>query len=410
MHLLLFLFLTSAFTPLDLSVSAKSAILMEGETGQVLWEKSSLEPTYPASITKILTALMAIESKGESLEEMVVAPRECLGSITPAEKVRAGYKHPSHWIEVASSHVGLKVGEELSWETLFHAVMLESANDASNVMAHYVAGDIPTFVEGMNIRAAQLGCQKTHFTNPHGLHHPDHVTCAYDMALMTREALKHPLFRKLTKTARWKKGATNKQEGTIWLQHNQLVVPGKKFYYPKAIGVKTGGTTAAKATLVGAAEWEGRELIAVVMGCASFPAAYADVISLFEAAFNESKVQQCLLRRGSQAYTLPIPGRRKPLSTCTREDLVIEYRPSIHPDHHLFVSWWAVEPPIQPGEQIGEVQALSGAGELLTSVPLLAERGVREGGSSETGKGVAVASCALLFIGLALFQKRRKKR
>ena len=295
---------------LDPTTHGESAILMDAKTGHILYEKAALEERHPASITKILTTLIALEEKGNALGELVVTPRECVGSITPSEKQKANYQLPSHWIETASSHVGLKVGEELSLETLLYGVMLESGNDASNIVAHHVGGDIPTFVKAMNIRAQQLGCQKTHFTNPHGLHHPNHVTCAYDMALMTREAMRYPTFRKLAQAQYWKKEATNKQEATNWVQHNQLVRRGKKHYYSKAIGVKNGRTDAAGATLVGAAADGGRELIGVVLGCETVAGAYSDLTQLFEAAFNEQRVQRCLVRAGPQAFTTEVGGKK----------------------------------------------------------------------------------------------------
>jgi len=272
------------FPLLALDLNAKAAILMDGRTGEILFEENAHQTMYPASTCKIVTALCLLEEKGGCLDEVAVASREAIRAISPCEKKRKNYTTPSYWLEQNSSHIGIKAKEELSLDVLLHGLMLQSGNDAANVLAEHVDGSVPRFVERMNRRVHELGCSQTHFTNPHGLHHPEHVSSAYDLALMAREALKNLKFRKVVSTLNYERPKTNLQDATYKPQKNRLVQPGQ-YYYPGAIGGKTGGTTDGKCSLVAAAERDGRLLIAVVMGCDPFRETYKDVTQLFDYGF-----------------------------------------------------------------------------------------------------------------------------
>lgn len=166
--------------PAEPSIVAPSGVLMEASTGTVLYDKNMHEQHYPASITKIMTALLAIENC--ELDEMVTVPHEAV------------------YMEDKGSHIALDEGEELTVEDCLYAIMLASANDAAYALAIHVGGTIENFADMMNQRAEELGCEDTHFTNPHGLPDENHVTSAYDMALITREALKHDIFRTIAGT------------------------------------------------------------------------------------------------------------------------------------------------------------------------------------------------------------------
>src|SRR6185437_6437502 len=144
------------------------------------------------------------------------------------------------------------VGEEMPLKEYLYGMMVRSGNDAANVIAEYVSGSIPTFMQELNDYLKQIGCLNTTFCNPHGLHHPDHKTTAFDMALLTREAMKNPVFREIVSTVRHKRPKTNKRPAAVLVQTNRIIKSGTQYYYPKAIGVKTGYHSRAQNTLVAA--------------------------------------------------------------------------------------------------------------------------------------------------------------
>src|SRR5262249_28551111 len=154
---------------------------------------------YPASTTKIATSFYTLMQKSRSLHENVAAPKEALVIVTPYEKMRNNYtKYPAYVLETDGTHANIKAGEVMTIEDLMYATMLASGNDAANIIAYHLGGgSIPQFMDGMNCFLQKIGCTKTHFCNPHGLHHPEHVTTARDMARMAQCALYHPLFRTL---------------------------------------------------------------------------------------------------------------------------------------------------------------------------------------------------------------------
>ena len=187
--------------------------------------------------------------------------------------------------------------------TLLEGMMVVSGNDAANVIAQGIGPSIPGFMDELNAHLKQIGCTQTRFLNPHGLHDPNHQTTAYDLALMTAEALKNPVFCEIVSKPRFIRPKTNKQEATALLQSNRLLRPGK-YYYSKAIGVKTGYHSKAKSTFVAASKWEGRTLIAVLMGYKERGEMFEDAIQLFEKAFNQPRVQRRYLKAGPQTFSL----------------------------------------------------------------------------------------------------------
>ena len=256
--LLLLLLTTSLYgQSLDLTVNVEAAILINAKTGQVLFEKNCHKPSYPASTTKIGSALFALHKQGKDLSKLIVVERESIASISPQAKKQSNYRSPPHWLETDGTHIGIKRGEEWRLHDLLYAHLVASANDASNAIAQGVGGTIPHFVEEMNEYLKSIGCKNTHFNNPHGLHHPDHVTTAFDLSMMAREGLKNPIFRQIVSTVRYTCPQTNLEAERHLIQHNQLLKKGAH-YYSKAIGVKNGFTQRAGKTLVAAAEEEGR--------------------------------------------------------------------------------------------------------------------------------------------------------
>ena len=223
---------------------------MEADTGTILYNKDMDMHNYPASITKIMTALVTLEHC--SLDEMVTYSY-----------------YATHSIERNSSSIGTTEGEELTVEESLYALLLESANECGNGLAEHVAGSVEAFADMMNEKAAELGCTNTHFVNPHGLHDDNHYTSAYDMALIMKAALENDIFVRISGTASYDMRATNKDDEITYMKnHHYMIGPYKgisKYLDDTVIAGKTGGTTAAKNTLVTAAERNGLTLIVVTM-------------------------------------------------------------------------------------------------------------------------------------------------
>lgn len=221
------------------SVSAEGAVLVDGSSGRVLYEKNSDRRLYPASTTKIMTALVTLET----LDELGLGPDSKV--IVPVEA--AG---------VEGSSLYLKAGEKLSLEELLYGLMLQSGNDSAEAIAVCVGGTRETFVEKMNLKAEQLGCSGTHFVNPSGLFDENHYTTAGDLAIIAAEAMEREDFREIVGAQKWASEETDRS----FVNKNKTV-----FNYEGGNGVKIGFTKKSGRTLVASAEREGKELIAVVL-------------------------------------------------------------------------------------------------------------------------------------------------
>lgn len=252
--------------PTGPDVYADGAIVMEASTGLILYQKDIYSAYYPASITKIMTTLLAIENCNLN-ETMTMS-------------------HAAEWdVDFNSSRIGLVEGESLLLKDALYGVMLESANEVSYGVAEHVGGgDINTFLKMMNDRAKELGAVNTNFTNPHGLHDDNHYTCAYDMALISRAAIALPEFRTITGTRTYTIPATNKNVARPLANHHRFIK--KTMNYDGAIGGKTGGTTEAKTTLVTFAQRNGLTLIAVVLHVDTGVHAYEDTAKMLDFAFD----------------------------------------------------------------------------------------------------------------------------
>jgi len=227
------------------AVYAESAIVMDANTGTILYGKDIDAIKYPASITKIMTTLVAIENSN------------------PNERVIFS-DHAIWGIERDSSHIGIRIGENLSMKDCLYAMMLASANEVCLAVAEHVAGDVPTFVEMMNQKAAELGCTNTNFTNPNGLPDEEHYTSARDMALISKAAFENDMFRKVCATKAYKIGWTNKAGEDRWLgNHHKMLWDNSSYYYEGCLGGKTGFTRVALNTLVTYANRDERNLICV---------------------------------------------------------------------------------------------------------------------------------------------------
>ncbi len=235
-------------------VTAKHAILMDASHNEVLYEKAGREKAYPASITKVMTALLTVEAvdRGElTLDQPVTASASAMEGL-----------------HAQGSTANIKPGEVLTVRDLLYCLLLPSANEAANILAETVAGDKVSFVGMMNRRAQELGCTGTHFSNAHGLHADDHYTTAYDICLFTVEAMKHDIIRTIVSTASYEMPATNLSGPRQFYNTNGLISNWHYmgYVYDKAIGVKTGTTDEAGHCLVSAAVDGDEYLVCAVLG------------------------------------------------------------------------------------------------------------------------------------------------
>lgn len=252
----------------SINITASSGILMDYNTGKILYDKDSQKRMYPASTTKIMTAILTLENC--NLDDKAIV------SYDAVFKVPSGY-----------TNANLQIDEELSINDLLHVLLIPSANDAANVLAEHIAGSIESFASMMNTRAVELGCLGTHFTNPSGIHDENHYSTAYDLALMAKFAMKFDVFNEIVNIKKYTLPTSNKYDKTdrIFTTTNHLILPNSKDYYEYATGLKTGFTNAAKNCLVSSAKKENMQLISVVLGCDT-NAKFSDAKTLFEYGFH----------------------------------------------------------------------------------------------------------------------------
>lgn len=253
LFVILNIFCTNIFATDDFEafpeIVAKSYMLFDMHTGNILAESNIDEMIYPASTTKILTAMIVLEEC--ELDEMVTVTDDAFWNIV-----------------YGSSSAGIVSGEEMSVIDMLYCMMLASANEASNALAIHVAGDVETFVQMMNYRAVQLGAYNTNFTNPNGLHDENHYTTARDMSIITKNALKDETFLTIVNTAQKTIQETNKNpEKMVYTTNNLIFRVSDPRYYKYANGVKTGYTSAAGNCLVAYAEKDDVHLISLIFDC-----------------------------------------------------------------------------------------------------------------------------------------------
>lgn len=272
----------------DPAPQAASALLVDADSGYVFYSKNETAQVDPASTTKIMTVLLAVEAveRGEVLlTETVTATANCLYDIT-----------------ADSSTQNIQPGEEMTFSDLLYCALVASANEACNIIAERVSGSIPAFIQLMNDRAAELGCTGTHFANTHGLTNENHYTTAWDLYLIANEALKHDQFMTIANTTSHVVPATNMSNARELTTTNRLLLPNADEYYEYAAGMKTGHTSAAGYCLVSTAEKDDMQVISVLMGCdatiaengTSQSLSFSETSRMFEWVFNNFSYQTIL--------------------------------------------------------------------------------------------------------------------
>ncbi len=360
-----FVCLSVSSTSLEVELTAKSAILMNAKTGVILYEKNAQTKIFPASVTKIATALFVLEENRLDLSRVVTVSAEAL------RQKPNNATEPAHWITSDSSLMGLVKGAQIDGEGLLHGLLMCSGNDAANVIGEQVSGSVPKFVEELNEYLRRIGCVDTSFVNPHGYHHPDHVSTAYELCLLTKRALEIPKFREVVAKQFYR---TSQKPEIEVRQFNKLLREGDHFY-SKAIGVKTGFHSMAQYNFVGAAEDQGRTLISVVLGCPTSDDRFRDTKALFEAAFAEEKTTTTLVSK-EQTYQKSLEGAKRALTASVAQPLVISFYPAETPKVKGFVYWDELSLPIRAGQRVGEIRIVDERGESLGRQELLAREPV----------------------------------
>ncbi len=265
---------------LDFSIQAKGAVLIELDSNSMVYSYEIDRQLYPASLTKIMTTMLALEHG--NLDDILTVSQSAMQGLS-----------------IYGSTAGLMVGEEISLRELLYCIMVSSANEGCNVVAEYVSGSVEEFVSLMNDRAAQLGMTGTHYANTHGLHDENHYTTVRDLATLACWAWQNPQFREFATTTRHTVPATNLSEErllrtTNYLTDNRVV---GRYYYDKAAGIKTGFTTPAGGCLIATASDGDLTFLSVVCGCETLYDENGDPIDM---RFSESKR---LLKYGLEKFS-----------------------------------------------------------------------------------------------------------
>lgn len=351
-----------------------AALLIELNTGEVLYSKNADEKKYPASLTKIMTCMLVLENG--DLDDIITVSETALSDPEVQEQMDKDHH--------------LQVGEQMRLEDMLYYLMLESANEACMVLAEYVSGSVEDFVALMNETAAELGCTGTHFANPHGLHNEEHYSTANDLAKITQKAMENEFFCTVTDTATYELPATNMQDGRTISSTNQLIndkMATNAYYYSKASGIKTGFTTPAGRCLISTATNENLKLLSVILQAEtalddngnyvfrSFP----ETINLFEWGFEHYKITTVLstlypvaeipvnMAAGSETVALaPAQEIRTLMESDYDPDLV---------ELDVTLSAESVDAPVEAGQVLGSV-TVSYNGEVLGTCELAAITGI----------------------------------
>ncbi len=294
------------------TVSARSAILMELETGTILYAKNIHNQEYPASITKILTTLIATEQC--AMDEMVTFSRDAIFDI-----------------DRGSNHIALDVGESISVEECLNAILIRSANEVSlGIAEHICGGPWEDFADIMNERAKELGALNSNFVNPNGLPNEEHVTTAYDMAMIGRAFFSNEILCNITTTRKLHIPPSDTQPDDI-IEYNQMsLIDGGKYEYEYLVGCKTGYTNDARSTLVSCAEKDGLKLICVVLRDEA-PCQYEDTLALFDYGF--ANFRKLNVAENDTQYTMEsnhsfysendVLGNSKPILSLNTADYIV---------------------------------------------------------------------------------------
>ena len=334
----------------------ETGILIERKTGTVVYESDSQKRMYPASTTKIMTALIAVEEidKGNiSLEETVQVTAQMLEGLDPD-----------------GSNMALKADEILSMKDLLRGLMIPSGNDAAMAIAYKISGSVEAFVERMNTRAAELGLNDTHFMNPHGLHNENHYTTAADMGKLACVAMKNAIFRDIVDIAHVKIAPTNKTEKQrYYINTNGLLSAMRytEYFYKGSIGIKTGRTSEAGNCLVSAVAREGLEFVGVLFGGKEIKDSHGETIRMMDYGFENYEIRQPISQGDILGEVKVKQGKSKDSVTLSAVTPVQVVVPKGTDPQELTLSLNLPEKvyaPIVKGQEIGTISVMRNGEEL----------------------------------------------
>ena len=374
----------------ELSIDAKSALIVEVNTGKVIYEKDMETQNYPASVTKILTAIIVIENC--DLDDVATVSQSAISQI------------PSGYVIAP-----LYVGEEIKIRDLLYALMLRSANDAAYVLAEHVAGSVEEFADMMNKKAKELGCKNSNFVNPNGTHDSNQYTTAYDMYLISNYAMKNKTFAEIVSTYEYTLPATNKYpyNNRIMENTNSFINPDSKYYNKNVKGIKTGTTTQAGNCLITSSSENGLEFITVILGAETEDSRFAETSKMIEYAYDNYTYTE-LHKKGNIIKNIDVEKateKTKNLNLVISDDITVLNNIKIKIDEIKpeIVLKENITAPIKQGEELGTVKY--NVDGLEYTAKLLAEHNV-ELKTYYIEILIGVGSCALL---LLICMRTRKK-
>ena len=342
----------------DFTLTSKAVYLENLDTGLVLYEKNADQQMYPASLTKIMTAILVLENVKDLDQETAAYPM---------------------WIQdmlygTNASLGGLIVGEKLTIRQLLTSALVQSGNESAMILAGYVGSggmadfmprDITTFVEMMNDKAKALGCMGTHFTNPTGLHSDNHYSTARDMAIMAKYAMQNPVFSSLVKNYAVQLGQTNKHSDLWQYSTNKMLLTSSPYYYAPVVGIKTGSTDEAGRCVISQAEDNGYRYFCVVMGAPSTAAEpfpnFIETRQLYRWAFGTFSLKT-LLEQGELMAEVPVKysGDGKIAKLAVKDDVVKLLRNDISSDSIIYHTELpeSIEAPVAAGDSVGTLHIM----------------------------------------------------
>ncbi len=320
------LFAFSAVAAYDITPSAKSAIMIDGASGAVLYSKNPDERLGMASTTKIMTGILALEYG--KLNDVYTVPQE-------------GY-----WVEGSSIYVN--PGEKITLETLLYGLLLKSGNDAALAIARHISGSEQAFVKLMNDKAAELGLTNTRFANPHGLYAEEHYTTSRELAKLAAYAMQNPVFAQIVNTSQYKETPIQDRDGRVINNANKLIS-----MYAEADGIKPGFTPETGRTLVGSASKNGVRVITVTLDCADD---WIEHKAMFDYAFNNFE-QKTILKKGDSVGTYRVKnGNYNEVGVIIDKDISMLVSKNSAGKYQIEMESQYLTAPVTEGQQVGSAK------------------------------------------------------
>lgn len=381
----------------ELSIKAKAALMVEVNTGKVIYENNAEEQNYPASVTKILTAIIVLENC--KLDDTATVSSNALSNIPSAYVVAPLY-----------------VGEKMKIEDLLYALLLKSSNDAAYVLAEHVGGSVEGFSDMMNKKAEEIGCKNSHFVNPNGIHNSNHYTTAYDMYLISKYAMQNEEFVKIVSTYQYTLPATNKytKSDRVMTNTNSFVNPKSGYYDKDVKGIKTGTTDEAGNCLITDTVKDGFDVITVVLGADTKESKFAETSKMMEYMFNNYTLTE-IHKKGDIIKNIEVAKATddtKKLNLSISDDITVLNNVSINAKEiePQIVLNENITAPISKGQELGTIKY--NVDGIEYSAKLLAENDV----VLKTHYVEIIIGCGVAFLVVCIVlssskkKKRRRKR